>query len=78
MLFTVWAFVFDDIIDTNEEDLAHDFEKACLHREQSLAYVRCCMKLCPAGETEPVCPDPVGQIFKDFADMYCEEFDEGR
>jgi len=39
-LLSVWAFIWDDTIDTNEGDLAMDFASASRYRKQSLAYVR--------------------------------------
>lgn len=79
MLFTVCLFVWDDIIDTNEHELASDYAAASVWREQSLAYFQYHLQLGPAGQGEPRCPDDVCLIFKEFGQRFCANFgDEQR
>lgn len=77
MIFTVCLFAWDDTIDTNEDSLASDFEKASIWRQQSLAYFKHHLRLSPAGAAEPVCPDTVCLLFKEFGQRFCASFGEG-
>lgn len=73
MIFTVCLFVWDDTVDTNEEDLASDFSKATLWRQQSLAYFKYHLQLSPEQQ-EPECPDTVCLMFKEFGERFCANF----
>lgn len=77
MLFTVCLFVWDDTIDTNEDALASDFEKATEWRQQTLAYFRYHLKLCPLEDNEPECPDAVCLLFNEFGERFCAKFGVG-
>lgn len=77
MLFTVCLFVWDDTIDTNEDALASDFEKATVWRQQTLAYFKYHLKLCPSENNEPHCPDDVCLLFKEFGKRFCANFGDG-
>ncbi|KAJ9150785.1 Germacrene A synthase [Pleurostoma richardsiae] len=77
-LFTVWAFIWDDTIDTNEDILSDDFEKACVFRTQSLSYVRYWLGLTSQGELEPICPSPASAVFKDFGKRYTQIFSQAK
>lgn len=77
MLFTVCLFVWDDIIDTNEHELASDYERANVWREQSLAYFKYHLRLSPTDKSEPPCPDDVCLIFKEFGERFCRNFGDG-
>ncbi|CAM1500430.1 Fc.00g095920.m01.CDS01 [Cosmosporella sp. VM-42] len=59
-IFTAWAFIWDDTIDTNEHELSDNFEKACLFRRQSLAYVKYWLNIKDdeAREQEPITATP--------------------
>ncbi|CAN8101905.1 unnamed protein product [Discula destructiva] len=76
MVFTVCLFAWDDTIDTNENSLASDFEKAALWRQQSLAYFKYHLKLSPQEKDEPHCPDNICILFKEFGQRFCESFGE--
>lgn len=77
MLFTVCLFVWDDIIDTNEHELASDYEAANIWREKSLAYFKYHLQLSPKDQPEPECPDTVCLIFKEFGARFCKNFGDG-
>lgn len=77
MLFTVCLFVWDDTIDTNEDALASDFEKASVWRQQTLTYFKYHLKLSPSESDEPYCPDDVCLLFKEFGERFCANFGEG-
>ncbi|KAJ4385802.1 hypothetical protein N0V93_010233 [Gnomoniopsis smithogilvyi] len=76
MLFTVCLFVWDDTIDTNEDTLASDFQKASVWRQQTLAYFKHHLKLSPSESQEPYCPDDVCLLFKEFGERFCANFGE--
>lgn len=77
MLFTVCLFAWDDFIDTNEDALASDFEKASVWRQQTLDYFKYHLQLCPSESNEPCCPDDVCLLFKEFGARFCAKFGEG-
>lgn len=74
MLFTVCLFVWDDTIDTNEDDLASDFDSATIWRQQSLEYFQYHLQLSPQLDQAPYCPDPICVLFKEFAERFCRDF----
>ena len=69
-LFTVWAFIWDDTIDTNEHALSDDFGQACAFRNRSIIYVKHCLGLFDADSEPSPCPDSASFLFKEFADIY--------
>lgn len=62
-------------IDAEAGNLAGDFQAAQTFRQETINYIRCCLKLSEHDRSIPVPPNHIIAFFKVIGDAVCEVYD---
>lgn len=62
-------------IDAEVGDLSSDFQAAQTFRQETINYIRYCLKLSEDDTTKPVPPNQIIAFFKVIGDAACETYD---
>lgn len=65
-------------IDAEVGDLAGDFEAAQTFRQETINYIRHCLRLSEDNAPRPVPPNQIIAFFKVIGDAACETYDLGK